>query len=345
LGLAPSPEGRNVSFGEFAKIQEDLHLLPRDASFSRRLDSNSPQAEHDAKDWFVANSGQFRESFEQLKVEKDFETWLSHEVDFIWEDHTKSQHGLFNPKLIPNLALLLSRDEKELTELHHLSGHWPEVQRLTRIREANPQYELLSDAYAGAFLLRGIYHDNVAVLNAHTIMPHRLRRIRGFLPERTEAITSFEQNQTVPLLADLILQCARKEKSIDRSVAYSKYISNARQKLDSLDLSPKSRFENAADAAADAAVVIGLHTQSKKLYELLDIGVALLGTVSPAIVFQRFLGFSESVVPDLAVAIGMWALSKEKNIGLRLGTKVWDTESRFEAMLAGPPGRLGGYWN
>lgn len=334
FGLAPSPEGARASVGDFGEIQKHLSLRPSKPLFT---ESVAAKAEQKASNWFRNSSIKFGQSFREQMDAENFKAWLNHEIDFIWKNHTESQRGLFNKKLIPDLTILMGKSPEELEELQQLSGNWQEVQRLAKTRRSDKDFVLLSEAYAGAFFLRGIYHDYVARLSGYTIMPHRLRRISGFLPQRTKTPLHFENSPTTSYLADLILQCARNEQAAHRAATYAVYVSNARQSLDSLDLSPKSTIEDEIEAAARAGKTIKLHAKPAWVYNALDAGIALLSGGITSFSLDPFYGF--------AVGGSMWMVSRNENIGLRLGKAMFDTESRFKAMLAGPPGRLGANWN
>jgi hypothetical protein len=255
VGLAPGPTHLGVAvYGHESKVAESFPQL-----IVRRPDISA--AVRNTRLWLSRCPGALRHAWDDLSKDPKQLLWSDLRRRLFWEQHIRSNDGLFEPQYLPNIASTLSEHVTvaELQRIHSLSKipavvrYW--ARQKDRLEEA---CQIANMAYIVSSLIRGKHHEYVA-RHAHLQLiahPHR-KYVAGRTQRPHEVPIANSQQAFVKMIIGSDLLETREEHRRDEWI---KYILRARALIavDRLDLRHNINPEVAENRARDAARSIGL---------------------------------------------------------------------------------------
>jgi hypothetical protein len=350
FGIAP-PKEQGSSSGDFAVLQE---TLPRLLSHVQPTLMNIQQANKYSDEWFDQSQHLIRPAFWAMYANKDFQLWLEHEIQFIWRHHARSQKGLFNPGLIPKIAVLLNNEEKhieineeELLRLQKLSGDDEVIEEYVKRHPDNDEFNYTKLAYVAAFVLRTSYQDKLAELMDYDILHQILRREnKEYMGEVRGVTIPLEKEFVVGCFAHLLIEAARQNSPEYRAAAFASHLSNAREMAIAKELDQRklNTGDELITALQESFLKLGLDVNKRWIFETIDMAIAMAAPLTTIVlntfnvIPSEFLAYS-SVAAELII----WKELHHKNIEARLR----DSNARRnvqKAIDAISAGRVEGKW-
>lgn len=286
VGVAPSPGYAGQASGSIGELMSRLsnaQLVAMEHPGPHVLTSGL----RETQEWAHYDLVELQEELHRLKRDPNFQPWLDWNVRGVWSEHTQRLGGLFDPALLPEVALVLGISGREARRLLRESRNLRAIQRYTTRDRDTEIFAALCDAFVASALIRGWFHDRVADLAGHQILHHPIRS--GVLPLKTSHEgQTFVTSEAELIFANIILADTLEKPEHDRIGRWVCTVANARRHWAQLELvrsvddepfSSRRQAEKRAFAAAER-LEIGV---SRKLdhalewsFKLLPVGLSLI---------------------------------------------------------------------
>jgi hypothetical protein len=285
-------------------------------------------------------------AYRNLAGEPRFRRWLDAAQEYGWEEPMQRKGALFDGEFVPVFAALRTEtlaglDERGLNELSDETKEWEQVRRLRS--RGGRQLIRLSTLYVLSAIVRGRFHESLAVGSVPHLMQHMIRRSDEVgLPVDPTKRVDFPVGPTSACLAALICAAAFEagQTSQARIDKWSELIEAARRNLAPMTLKDRAAllrerepedWDAAARIASRAAKTLELRTRSSATHKVVEVlvtaGIGLLLTLAKN--------------PWVGVAGGVaW---EARGLSRRLAYRALEPESRF-LTRAQMPGRLQRGW-
>jgi len=241
---------------------------------------------------------------------------------------------LFDEEFIPSIASAVGCSERQLREVHKLTQDEATVRRWLKSDLATDDARLASDAYFISALIRGRFHEQMAVEADLQLAAHPFRRSvgRALRKQAEDAVYNSEE-----YFAKAIIGSSLMETTWDRRVsAWSQNISKARRAISLRQIAlPDATVDSDAErCAAEAARACGISASYSRLHREMEFAVALgLGKLVSVVVFPWSLLLAPLVVVGYRHLRGVSA-------GEDLAKLSMDTTRRFKRLARSFPGRI-----
>jgi len=255
-----------------------------------------------------------------------------------WAEHSQRLGGLFNVSFIPQIALVLGRDEAHWHALWRLTCDPKWISEQVRNPYGGADFSDVADAYLLAALLRGLYHDYLARDSGGQIIHHPFRA-PVLTPLRNTSAVDFSVHNTERFLATITIASAFAEKSMERRIElWASNVHNAHKAFveGSMDLDPKDYEDVALEVSLRNAKVARIRGYGKWLDAVLRLGEALGVGVLTSFVLNRWAA--------AAAGVGAQALSDHFGGIGSAANRIFTRESRLRQLAQAGPGRIIRVW-
>ncbi|MBI5779824.1 MAG: hypothetical protein HZA49_10295 [Planctomycetes bacterium] len=336
LKMAPAPSrNEGPATGEYEHLTKSLsstitHIKPN--SEIQRLAINA------TKKWANKNTKRIVNVYGELKADREnFSKWINLAVKHAWVEHSKRLRGLFNAEFIPQLALILNIEKRELERIRRLSCDLKILKDYSNRIPNDSEFRTMWDCYIVSALIRGVYHDYVAKKSKYQIIHHPFR-VPVLDKLNSSASSDYDISNTQNYFASIILASAYAEKTPNNRIScWAENVLKARNAMsyEYIDLPSKHHDTIALNLAVESARKIGIRTYSRRTEKILNIicdcGVGLLKmfTLNP------WIAPTEIVLKETM---------EIRRLGTIVAGKVYGTEKKLSELGRSVPGRIETKW-
>jgi hypothetical protein len=174
IGIAPSPGPVNRASGSLGELMYQLsaaELVALETPGSHIADLGL----RETRAWVRAGPPEIRGALRDVKADPNYLPWLDWNLRGVWQEHSRRLGGLFDPTLLPEVALVLDVSERDAARLLAESSESHTIERYVAGGRDGDTFQALCDAWIVATLIRGWYHDRVAQLADRQICHHPVR--------------------------------------------------------------------------------------------------------------------------------------------------------------------------
>ncbi len=170
-----------TSFYPCINVPEAAAVYGYESAFIENFPSLITDSEHHArarsntKRWLSNPSKPLKRAWQVTQAFQNVEEWSNYRRKLFWENHIRSNNGLFEPEYLPKLAEVLDITVPDLKKIHTLSCDPKTVKRWSKnkLDEASRIADL---AYLLSSLVRGKYHEYHARAASLQLIAHPHRQ-------------------------------------------------------------------------------------------------------------------------------------------------------------------------
>lgn len=341
FGVAPPPGRPNGTADE--TLSEMLSRLEGFRSEPPRSSSEAVAAAREKlASWVRENTAEVVDIVKRTREDESFEGWLDRARTLFWREHACVNGGLFSTDLIDEIALVLNCPRKELEQVQARTRRRDVIDRWAERAPNTREFELASNAYVIAALLRGRLHDALANADGRIhLLSHPFRQY--VLEGRPETARFVADNSMRRLLAILVELPATERNPIARATLWAENLSLARTMLPRVMLKRKENDDAAIDEAVRVAKLMGLRTYSahhKRLDRIFGLAAAAVSIKFAGLALARWVPadvLEEGTRVADAVA-GAYVIGAADS----LTSRVTGRRSRLAELTRAAPGRVAG---
>ena len=260
--------------------------------------------------------------------------WMDWSIRSAWIEHTQNFGNLIDAQFIPQLARILNVTEKDLLDLHKLTGSLDAVKHFVRRQPNTDAFNMTYECFFLGALLRGLYHDYLARQGTQQVAHHPFREV--FLPKTATQSLAYAETNVESYLANIVLHSALLEKKLESRLA--RWADNIgrirvanRPGYEEIDLRPVEDPDLAKKKAIEAAKTVGIDVHPRWAEEAAN-ALPALGVGVAGFLLNPFVGF--------AISAGHYFVSRKIDIGKRVARKIYARSGRLSRLAQSPPGRI-----
>lgn len=336
IGLAPGlSAGRIVSSGPIGLLTRELI---RAGVLSRPDFANSVRklAIRQAQQRANRYCDRIRNDYRGLSARnlEDVQGWMDWSIRSAWVEHAQNFGSLIDAQFIPQLARILGVTEKDLLDLHKLTGSLDVVKRFVRRQPNTDAFNMTYECFLLGALLRGLYHDYLARQGTQQVAHHPFREI--LLPKTATQSLAYEETNVESYLANIVLHSALLEKKLESRLArwadnIGRIRTANRPGYEEIDLRPREDPKLAKKKAIQAAKTVGIDVHPRWAEEAAN-ALPALGVGAAGFLLNPFVG--------LAISAGYYFVSRKIDVGKRVARKIYARGGRLLRLAQSPPGRI-----
>lgn len=265
---------------------------------------------------------------------EDVQGWMDWSIRSAWIEHAQNYGNLIDAQFIPQLARILDVTEKDLLDLHKLTGSLDAVKDFVRRQPDADAFNMTYECFLLGALLRGLYHDYLARQGHQQVAHHPFREV--LLPKTATQPLAYEETNVESYLANIVLRSALLEKKLESRLArwaddIGRIRAANRPGYEQIDLRPREDPDLAKKKAIEAAKTVGIDVHPRWAEEATN-ALPALAVAAGGFLLHPFAGF--------ALGAGYYFASRKVDIGKRLARKIYARGGRLSRLAASPPGRI-----
>lgn len=265
---------------------------------------------------------------------EDVRGWMDWSIRSAWVEHTQSFGNLIDAQFIPQLARILDVTEKDLLDLHKLTGALDVVKHFGRRQPNTDAFNMTYECFLLGALLRGLYHDYLARQGTQQVAHHPFREV--LLPKTATQSLVYEETNVESYLANIVLHSTLLEKKLEcRLARWADNIGRIRAAnrlgYEEIDLRPIEDPDLAKKKAMEAAKIVGIAVHPRWAEEAAN-ALPALGVGAAGFMLDPFAGF--------AIGGGYYFISRKIDIGKKVARKIYARSGRLSILAQSPPGRI-----
>ena len=276
LRISPNP----VTAVHTADAYKTLFEALRSANLASQFRSNPSlrrQALTETQQWVVGNVTSVREAYAALQDNSEFQPWTEQQQRYAWPEHIRRFGGLFDPGLTEQLPIVTGIPPSDVKRLWSLTRDMGLVERV-----AAEDLSSIRQLYFYSMMLRGRFHDRLAMLSEWQVLHHQFRE--PFLDKSIAPTVDMRISPVLTTLAKIIVGDALSERTLSRRIVrWTELVALARDAVHSgilvlpLDVSDDEAQKGAIKAAQLLGIkkVPGVLEQS--IEAIVDLGIVNLG--------------------------------------------------------------------
>lgn len=274
--------------------------------------------------------------------EPDYQHWAIWARREAWVDHTNRLNGLFNKNMIDDLSVALGHSKTEMETVWKRTKDIIQVKKWSRDEDLDKCFEIAEEAFIASAILRGRFHQLIAIENGSPYQYHPIRKHIVIKPKKG---FRYEFSTSLKYLIEILVNSPWKEKHpIDRISLWADNISKVSKarregRLRSL-LNQQNELDedDALKVALNIAKELKLRTYSQKNVDSINVSMIVGSTLAGGITNNPWVGVGLGALSMLDYYIG-----KNKSIAKRIAEELTLRDRPLGDLAKAQPGCLNLY--
>jgi len=271
--------------------------------------------------------------------EPDYNQWSIWARKEAWVDHTNRFKCLFNKNMIDDLSIALGHSKTEMKTVWEKAKDIGQVKKWSKDEDLDRSFELAEEAFIASSILRGRFHQLVAIENG---LPYQYHPIRKHIVIKPEKGFRYKFPISMKYLIEILVNSSWKERHpIDRVSLWAENVSKVSKarregRLQSL-LNQQDELDedDALKMALNTAKELKLRIYSQKMVDNINVSLMVGSMLAGGITNNPWVGIGLGVL-----SIADYYIGKEKSMGKRIAEELILREKPLGDLAKAQPGCL-----